>query len=37
MKVYVDYENVGGEIQFKGIAGQRTSRKIMEGHVYIKD
>lgn len=37
MKVYVDYENVGGEIHFKGIAGQRTSRKIMEGYVYIKD
>ena len=37
MKVYVDYEAVGGEIHFKGIAGQRTSRKIMEGYVYIKD
>jgi len=37
MKVYVDYEVVGGEIHFNGIAGQRTSRKIMEGYVYIRD
>lgn len=37
MKVYVDYEDVAGEIHFKGIAGQRTSRKIMEGYVYIRD
>lgn len=37
MKVYVDYETVNGEIDFKGIAGQRTARKIMDGYVYIRD
>jgi len=37
MKVYVDYETVNGEIDFKGIAGQRTARKIMDGYVYVRD
>jgi len=37
MKVYVDYENHNGEICFKGIAGQRTARKIMEGTVFTPD
>lgn len=37
MKVYVDYETVNEEIDFKGIAGQRTARKIMDGYVYIRD
>lgn len=37
MKVYVDYSLDNGEISFKGIAGQRTARKIMEGFVYTSD
>lgn len=37
MKVYVDHESQDGEILFKGIAGQRTARKIMEGTVYTSD
>ncbi|HWR61473.1 MAG TPA: PrpF domain-containing protein [Clostridia bacterium] len=37
MKVYVDYETINGEIDFKGIAGQRTARKIMDGYVYVRD
>jgi 2-methylaconitate cis-trans-isomerase PrpF len=37
MKVYADYEITDGGIHFNGIAGQRTSRKIMDGYVYIKD
>jgi 2-methylaconitate cis-trans-isomerase PrpF len=37
MKVYVDYQMMGSEIHFKGIAGQRTARKIMDGFVYIRD
>ena len=37
MKVYVDREGSGEGIRFRGIAGQRTARKIMDGTVYIKD
>ena len=37
MKVYVDREGSGAEIRFRGIAGQRTARKIMDGYVYIRD
>jgi 2-methylaconitate isomerase len=37
MKVYSDYEIVDGEINFKGIAGQRTARVIMDGNVYVRD
>jgi 2-methylaconitate cis-trans-isomerase PrpF len=37
MKVYVDREGGGDDIRFRGIAGQRTARKIMEGTIYIKD
>lgn len=37
MKVYADYEIKDGEICFRGIAGQRTARKIMEGFVYVRD
>ncbi len=37
MKAYVDYEKTGGQTIFRGIAAQRTARKIMEGTLYIKD